>query len=126
MFELFMSRFSGQSTKLTGQYNANGCYSSTVAAAMQAVASACRQQQAASATGSVGQQQPVAPESVLFRTPKYLADLKLVKERQTKQFQQQQQQMTAQQRQQQQQQQPAKNDQQGLQQQVTKDLWKMI
>ncbi len=82
MFELFLSRFNNSNNKPNIAYNSPGNYSPTVANAMSAVSGAYRQQ---GGTVSV-----LNPESVTFKTPKILAEMKLMKERQMKQMQQRQ------------------------------------
>ena len=71
--QIFLSRFSTNPS----QSNAVANFSSSVTNAMQAVAVACRQQQQQNTT-------QVTPEQVIFKTPKFLAEMKIAKERQNK------------------------------------------
>ena len=89
-FELFMSRFntSGNNNNQflvnNMNYNTAGNFSSTVSNAMSAVAAACKQQSTTDPNNLQSSTQIVLPESITFKTPKSLAELKLLKERQSK------------------------------------------
>ena len=88
-FDLFMARFSGNSAIKSNalianmNYNTPGNYSSIVANAMSAVAAACKQQTSLIDPNS-GSGMLVLPESITFKTPKSLAEIKVFKERQSK------------------------------------------
>jgi hypothetical protein len=82
-FDLFMSRFNTSINSNNMNYNTPGNYSSTVANAMNAVAAACKQQSTTD-PNSMHALTVVMPESIVFKTPKSLAELKLYKERQSK------------------------------------------